>query len=42
MGGRRGPVETQRATVDILAAFLDARDAATGEPFGFEELLNQL
>jgi cytochrome P450 len=27
---------------DILAAFLDARDAATGEPFGFEELVNQV
>lgn len=27
---------------DILAAFLDARDATTGEPFGFEELVNQV
>jgi cytochrome P450 len=27
---------------DILAAFLDARDAKTGEPFGFEELVNQV
>jgi cytochrome P450 len=27
---------------DILAAFLDARDAGSGEPFGFEELVNQV
>lgn len=27
---------------DILAAFLDARDAQTGEPFGFDELVNQV
>ncbi len=27
---------------DILAAFLDARDPASGEPFGFEELLDQV
>lgn len=30
------------ATSDILAAFLDARDAATGEPFSFDELVNQV
>jgi len=35
MGGRRGPVETQRATVDILAAFL--RGASTGAPGGVEK-----
>ena len=29
-------------SVDILAAFLDARDADTGEPFGFDELVNQV
>jgi cytochrome P450 len=29
-------------TVDILAAFLDARDPVTGEPFDFEELVNQV
>lgn len=27
---------------DILAAFLAARDPGTGEPFGFEELINQV
>jgi cytochrome P450 len=27
---------------DILAAFLDARDPDTAEPFGFEELVNQV
>ncbi|MEO5671130.1 MAG: cytochrome P450 [Ramlibacter sp.] len=27
---------------DILAAFLDARDPQTGEPFGFDELVNQV
>ena len=27
---------------DILAAFLDARDAVTGEPFELEELVNQV
>jgi cytochrome P450 len=30
------------ATSDILAAFLDARDAETGEPFDFDELVNQV
>lgn len=30
------------ARIDILAAFLDARDPQTGEPFGFEELVNQV
>lgn len=27
---------------DILSAFLDARDARTGEPFDFDELVNQV
>jgi cytochrome P450 len=27
---------------DILSAFLDARDPNTGEPFGFDELVNQV
>jgi cytochrome P450 len=27
---------------DILASFLKARDATTGEPFGFDELVNQV
>lgn len=30
------------AQADILAAFLDARDPQTGEPFGFEELVDQV
>jgi cytochrome P450 len=29
-------------SVDILAAFLDARDPATNEPFGFDELVDQV
>jgi cytochrome P450 len=29
-------------TSDILAAFLEARDPTTGEPFGFDELVNQV
>jgi cytochrome P450 len=29
-------------TTDILSAFLDARDPVTAEPFGFEELVNQV
>jgi cytochrome P450 len=29
-------------TSDILAAFLDARDSASGEPFGFVELVDQV
>jgi cytochrome P450 len=28
--------------VDILAAFLDARDAETGQAFGFDELVDQV
>jgi cytochrome P450 len=28
--------------MDILASFLDARDPASGEPFGFDELVNQV
>ncbi|WP_434009325.1 cytochrome P450 [Hydrogenophaga sp.] len=28
--------------VDILASFLEAREASTGEPFGFEELVDQV
>jgi cytochrome P450 len=30
------------ASVDILAAFLDARDPITHEPFGFDELVDQV
>jgi cytochrome P450 len=30
------------ARTDILASFLDARDPKTGEPFGFDELVNQV
>jgi cytochrome P450 len=29
-------------TTDILSAFLDARDPVTAEPFGFDELVNQV
>jgi cytochrome P450 len=36
---QRGEASTHE---DILAAFLQARDPQTGEPFGFDELVNQV